>query len=285
MKVQAFLVSGEFRVHRAGCQDTAREARRSDWPATRRNTPARPRSSARCGPTSSRRTRIPTARPAASPPWKPRPGSWPAPGGCPMNNPVPGPAGPGVPPGGTGTPRGEGDGIAVEVPTRARPGHGGVHRAGARAGLPGRARLHLPGPPVRRQRVPGRPRLAGHGAARAVAVPGRAPCRPGRRGGDREHHRAGVAAWLRDHPEILDLAAQARARAGRARARRDLELLTAEITAAEQQLDGLRRKQERLQAIASGSRDEPPGPAALLPAEDRPASSPEPAMPANGESA
>ena len=96
---------------------------------------------------------------------------------------------------------------------------------------------------------------------------------------------AGVAAWLRDHPEILDLAAQARARAGRARARRDLELLTAEITAAEQQLDGLRRKQERLQAIASGSRDEPPGPAALLPAEDRPASSPEPAMPANGESA
>lgn len=36
-----------------------------------------------------------------------------------MNNPVPGPAGPGVPAGGTGTPRGEGDGIAVEVPTRA----------------------------------------------------------------------------------------------------------------------------------------------------------------------
>ena len=30
VKVQAFLVSGEFRVHRAGCQDTAREARRSD---------------------------------------------------------------------------------------------------------------------------------------------------------------------------------------------------------------------------------------------------------------
>ena len=96
---------------------------------------------------------------------------------------------------------------------------------------------------------------------------------------------ASVAAWLRDHPEILDLAAQARARAGRARARRDLELLTAEITAAGQQLDGLRRKQERLQVIASGSRGEPPGPAALLPADDRPASSPEPAMPANGEPA
>jgi hypothetical protein len=30
MKVQAFLVSGQFRVHRAGCRDTAREARRSD---------------------------------------------------------------------------------------------------------------------------------------------------------------------------------------------------------------------------------------------------------------
>jgi hypothetical protein len=30
MKVQAFLVSGQFRVHRAGCQDISKEARRSD---------------------------------------------------------------------------------------------------------------------------------------------------------------------------------------------------------------------------------------------------------------
>lgn len=30
MKVQAFLVSGQFRVHRAGCRDAGKEARRSD---------------------------------------------------------------------------------------------------------------------------------------------------------------------------------------------------------------------------------------------------------------
>lgn len=63
---------------------------------------------------------------------------------------------------------------------------------------------------------------------------------------------AGVAAFVRGHPEILDLAAQARARAEQARAQRDLELLAAEIMAAEQHLAGLRRKQEQLQAIASG---------------------------------
>jgi hypothetical protein len=61
-----------------------------------------------------------------------------------------------------------------------------------------------------------------------------------------------VAAWLRDHPEILDQAAQARARAEQGRAQRDLELLAAEIMAAGQHLDGLRRKQEQLRVIASG---------------------------------
>jgi len=175
-----------------------------------------------------------------------------------VSNPVPGPAGPGVPAGGTGTPRGEGDGIAVEVPTRA----GLVTvvftgREHARACPAGRAFTY------RDRQYAGSVYLAGPDW-QGTALLGLSlyPAGPAVAGAIASIIGAGVAAWLRDHPEILDLAAQARARAGRARARRDLELLTAEITAAGQHLDGLRRKQERLQAIASGSRDEPPGPAA-----------------------
>jgi hypothetical protein len=63
---------------------------------------------------------------------------------------------------------------------------------------------------------------------------------------------ADVAAYLRDHREILDLAAQTRARADRARAQRDLDFLAAEIVAAEYHLDELRRKKKRLRAIAGG---------------------------------
>jgi len=70
---------------------------------------------------------------------------------------------------------------------------------------------------------------------------------------------ADVAAYVRAHPEVLDLAAQARARAGRARARRDLELLTAEITAAEEHLAGLRCKEQRLREIAGNDRHARPG--------------------------
>jgi hypothetical protein len=70
---------------------------------------------------------------------------------------------------------------------------------------------------------------------------------------------AAVAAYLRDHPEVLDQAAQARARAEQARAQRSLELLATEITAAEQHLDGPYRKQEQLRAIASGARDDQVG--------------------------
>lgn len=70
---------------------------------------------------------------------------------------------------------------------------------------------------------------------------------------------AAVAAYLRDHPEVLDQAAQARARAEQARAQRGLELLATEITAAEQHLDGLYRKQEHLRAIASGAHDDQVG--------------------------
>ena len=63
---------------------------------------------------------------------------------------------------------------------------------------------------------------------------------------------AGVAAHLREPPPVLDLAEQARARADRARAQRDPGFLAAEIVAAEHHLDELRRKRERLWAIAGG---------------------------------
>ena len=61
-----------------------------------------------------------------------------------------------------------------------------------------------------------------------------------------------MAAHLCDHPQTLDLAAQARVRGGRARAQRDLDFVVAEIVAAGHHLDELRRKQERLRAIAGG---------------------------------
>ena len=74
---------------------------------------------------------------------------------------------------------------------------------------------------------------------------------------------AAVAAYVRAHPDVLDLAAQVRTRAGQARAQRDLELLTADITAAGQHLAGLRRKEARLRDIARNDRHTPapaPGP-------------------------
>ncbi len=76
---------------------------------------------------------------------------------------------------------------------------------------------------------------------------------------------AAVAAYVRAHPEVPGLAAQARARAEQARAQRDLELLTAEIAAAEQHLASLRRKEAQLGDIARNDRHTPapaPGPQA-----------------------
>ncbi len=64
---------------------------------------------------------------------------------------------------------------------------------------------------------------------------------------------AAVAAYARAHPEVLDLAAQARTRAEQARAVRDLELLTLEITAAQEHLAGLRRKEAQLRQITRNS--------------------------------
>jgi hypothetical protein len=61
---------------------------------------------------------------------------------------------------------------------------------------------------------------------------------------------AGVAAWLREHPEVLDLAGRAHEAARRARARRDLELLAMEILAAEENLATLRRRREQLRVLA-----------------------------------
>jgi hypothetical protein len=70
---------------------------------------------------------------------------------------------------------------------------------------------------------------------------------------------AAVATYVRAHPEVLDLAAQARTRAEQARAQRDLELLAAEIAAAEQHLAGLRRKEARLRDVARNDRYARPG--------------------------
>jgi len=70
---------------------------------------------------------------------------------------------------------------------------------------------------------------------------------------------ADIAAWLSDHPEILDQAAQARERVGQARARRDLTILDPEIRAARQHLAELLRKRDQLAATAAGGRSDPPG--------------------------
>ncbi len=41
MRVRAYLVSGEFRVHQADCRDCGKEARRSDSAATPKDYPSR----------------------------------------------------------------------------------------------------------------------------------------------------------------------------------------------------------------------------------------------------
>ena len=212
VKVQAFLVSGEFRVHRAGCEDTAREARRSDSAGHPEEYASKAAVIRALWADIIAEDPDTYGTPGGIAAWKPRPGSWPAPGGCPVNNPVPAP-GPGVPAGGTGIPRGEGDGIAVEVPTRA----GLVTvvftgREHARACPPGApSPTGTAGTPAA---CTWRPGLAGHRAAGAVAVPGRRPAGPAVAGAIPSIIGAGFAAWLRDHPEILDVAGQARARAG-----------------------------------------------------------------------
>jgi hypothetical protein len=70
---------------------------------------------------------------------------------------------------------------------------------------------------------------------------------------------AAVAAHVRTHPQVLDLAAHTRARARQARAARDMELLAIEITAAEQHLAGLRSKQTQLRALAAPGHRAGPG--------------------------
>ena len=166
-----------------------------------------------------------------------------------------------------GGPRAEGDEIAVEIPTRAglvtvafisrhiataRPAGGGAftYRDRRYAGS-----LLLTSPRWDATASAGLTLLptgagAGRGVARAIAgLVGTA-----------------VAAWLHEHPEVLDLAAHAHASARRARARRDLELVSIEITAAEDHLARLHAKQDQLRATAegTGSQDGPhPSPTGL----------------------
>ena len=171
---------------------------------------------------------------------------------------------PARPAGGIGDPRREGDEIAVDIATRAglvtviftsaasasaRPaGTAFGYRAGATPaactwrGRPGAA-APAPGCRCSQRAAP----LGRASPLRIADVIG-----------------AAVAAWLGDHPGVLDLAAQAAAAAARARPQRELELLQPEIAAAGQQLEELRRKQHRLRVIAAGGSGSPPDPPAAM---------------------
>jgi hypothetical protein len=70
---------------------------------------------------------------------------------------------------------------------------------------------------------------------------------------------ADVGAPLREHPEILDLAEQARQEADKARARRDLACPDREIAAAGQHLIELLCKRSQLRSIADGADPGPRG--------------------------
>ena len=167
--------------------------------------------------------------------------------------PDPGPGCDGIAARGAGIPRADGDEVEADIPTRAGlvtvefVGRDYARACPAQRAFTYRGRQYagtvsLTGPAWRGSALLGLSLYpaggrAGRGVAEAIA----------------SLVAAGVAAWLSDHPEILDQAADARARAERARAQRDLELLTAQIAAAEHELDALRARQDRLQAIAAGS--------------------------------
>lgn len=165
---------------------------------------------------------------------------------------------PARPAGGTGAPRGEGDGIAVDIATRAglltvvftSPASASARPTGTAFSYRGRhytGSVYLAGPSWRGTPGPG-----------LSVFPAGSPAGPGVAATIADIIGAAVAAWLGDHPGILDLAAQAAAAAARVRAQRELELLQPEITAAGQHLEELRRKQHRLRAIAAGGTGSPP---------------------------
>jgi hypothetical protein len=197
MLIRAYLVSGEFRVHRADCRDCTREARRSDSSGAPEEFPSKAAVIRSLWADIIAEAPAPTAPRTARPAWKPALSSCPAPAGCRMSDPpAGGPAGGSGGPASQGPaasgPRGDGDGIAVDIRHAGRAGHGAVHRARERAGLPGSRGFHLPGPPVHRQRVPVRPRLARQLRPRAVRAPGGRPGRAERRRRDSRHSRGRV---------------------------------------------------------------------------------------------
>jgi hypothetical protein len=143
---------------------------------------------------------------------------------------------PARPAGGTGAPRREGDGIAVDIATRAglltvvftSPASASARPTGTAFSYRGRhytGSVYLAGPSWRGTPGPG-----------LSLFPAGSPAGPGVAATIADIIGAAVAAWLGDHPGILDLAAQAAAAAARARAQRELELLQPEITAAGQHL-------------------------------------------------
>jgi hypothetical protein len=161
--IRAYLVSGEFRVHRADCRDCTREARRSDSGDEPEEFPSRAAVIRSLWSDMIAEDPASTAPRTAWPAWKPAPSSCPAPAGCQVSDPAArGPAGGSAGPAAQET--------AARRPRRRRsdrprhqhragPGHSAVHRPCA--GLPGsRESFHLPGPPVHRQRVSVQPRLA-----------------------------------------------------------------------------------------------------------------------------
>jgi hypothetical protein len=177
---------------------------------------------------------------------------------CPMTS--PGPAGPGGIAGREApVPRAEDDGIAVDIPTRA-----GLVTVVFTSRDYARARPALRAYSYRGRQYAGSITLTGPAWQGSALLglslfPAGSPAGPAVAQAIASTIAAGVASFVHDHPGILDRAAHARAEAERARARRDLELLTAEITAAEQHLDALRHKQDRLQAIADGTAGDHPG--------------------------
>ena len=165
---------------------------------------------------------------------------------------------------GTGAPRPEGDQIAVDIATRAglvtvvftSAASASARPAGTAFSYRGRrytSRVYLAGPSWR-----GTPGLG------LSLFPAGTPAGPGVAAAIADIIGAVVAAWLGDHPGVLDLAAQAAAAAARVRAQRELELLQPEIAAAGQHLEELRCKQHRLRVIAAGGSGCPPDPPAAM---------------------
>jgi hypothetical protein len=95
MLIRAYLVSGEFRVHRSDCRDCTGEARRSDSSAQPEDFPSKAAViRSLWADIIAEKTPAPTPPRTAWPPWKPGPSSCPAPAGCPVTDPAAG--GPGV---------------------------------------------------------------------------------------------------------------------------------------------------------------------------------------------